>query len=110
MITDWQIQRRGDKVLLGLAVHEAVLDILTDEATLASCLSFLKQPHDGHVDTPIGSFGDCSIRLNIHHDESVSIFIDGPTFDPTRSQSAAIWVEKDELISLITTVLAGSGQ
>ena len=105
MITDWQVQRKGDAFILGLAVEHAVLDVVTDRPLLAGCLTMLDSPHVGLVDTRMGQFGEFPVTLNLHHDDAVSIFIDGPDFDSGRNQSAAIWVEKPKLQAILREVL-----
>ena len=105
MITDWQIHRRGADIILGIAVEHAVLDIVTNRVLLAACLAMLEGPHEGLVDARMGRFGDHPVTLNVHHDGKVSIFIDGPLFDSGRVQSAAIWVEPDELRNILREVL-----
>ena len=107
MIRNWQIQRRGDDLILGFAVQNAVLDVVTDPQTIANCLALLESPHRGSVDIQMGRFGPFPVTLNLHHDDSVSIFIDGPDFDKSRCQSAAIWVGKTELQTILRTVLTG---
>ena len=105
MITDWQIERRDEEMLLGIAVEHAVLDIVTHRGLLTTCLAMLESPHVGHVDTRMGQFGDFPVTLNLHHDDTVSIFVDGPDFTSPRNQSAAIWVEKDRLEEILREVL-----
>jgi hypothetical protein len=101
MITDWYIERRGEAILLGIKLEQALLEIVTDHDLLTTCLALLESPHTGSVHTRMGQFGDCPITLNLHHDDSVSIFIDGPDFDPPRNQSAAIWLDKKALHSIL---------
>ena len=55
----------------------------------------------------MGSFGEFQVTLNLHHDDTVSIFIDGPDFDAGRCQSAAIWVEKDRLCGILEEAIGG---
>ena len=105
MITDWQIQRKGEAVILGLAVEHAVLDVVTDRSLLTDCLTMLESPHRGLVDVRMGQFGEFPVTLNLHADDAVSIFIDGPDFDSGRNQSAAIWVEKPKLQEILREVL-----
>jgi len=105
MITDWQVQRKGEALILGIAVEHAVLYILSDRSLLANCLAMLQSPHTGLVDTRMGQFGEFPVRLNLHHDDTASIFIDGPDFDSSRNQSAAIWVEKDRLRDILREVV-----
>ncbi len=105
MITDWQIERRGEEMLLGLAVEHAALDIVTHRGLLTTCLAMLKSPHVGAVDTRMGQFGDFPVTLNLFADDTVSIFVDGPYFTSNRCQSAAIWFEKDKLEEILREVL-----
>lgn len=106
MIKDHQVQRRGDSILLGIAVQDAVMDIQTDEKLLHDSLRLLRTPHKGLVSTHIGRFGEFIATLNLDSDNSaVSIFIDGPDFQQGRSQSAAIWTTKDDLCRVLCDVL-----
>jgi hypothetical protein len=105
MITEWHIERKGEAFILGIAVADtAVLDIVSDHSTLVRCIQMLESQHVGTVDTPMGRFGDLPIRLILGYDETVSIMVDGPDFLPTRSQVAAIWVEKDKLYKILREV------
>ena len=105
MITERQVRRKGEALLLGIAVEHAVLDIVTDRSLLTSCLTMLGSPHTGLVETRMGQFGEYPVTLNLHHDDTVSIFVDGPDFDPPRNQSAAIWVDKDKLRDILQEVV-----
>lgn len=107
MIKDWQIQHRDKEFILGLSIGQAVLDVVSDNETLAACVEMLKAPHKGFVSRTMGCFGEYPVRLNLHYDDSVSIFIDGPDFDERRCQSSAIWVEKEELQNILQKVLDG---
>ncbi len=107
MITDWQFQRKGEAILLGVAIGQALIDVVTDRSLLSSCLTMLESPHTGLVDTRMGSFGDYPVTLNLDHADEVSIFIDGPDFDSPRNQSAAIWVDKKRLCEIIREVIRG---
>jgi len=46
--------------------------------------------------------------LNMHHDGELSIFLDGPPFEPPRELCAAIWLSKQDLLGIITAALAGA--
>ena len=107
MITDWQIQRSDGRLILGIAIEHAFLDVVSDVALLQNCLTLLRSPHQGLVDTRMGSFGEFQVSLNLHHDDTVSIFIDGPEFDASRVQSSAIWVEKDQLCRILEEAVGG---
>ena len=52
----------------------------------------------------MGRFGAFDITLNRHYDERISILVDGPDFEPGRMQSAAIWVEREQLQSILSEV------
>jgi hypothetical protein len=108
VITDWQVQRNGRLLILGIAVGVGHLDVVTDDVLLKNCLAMLRSPHRGFVHTRMGSFGPFDVTLNLHHDDSVSIFVDGPKFDDDRTQSAAIWVEKDRLSEILEETIAGA--
>lgn len=101
MIKVQQILRKGDTVLLGIGLENAVLDVLTSDSQLGECLQVLQRPHRGLISITLGTFGIYPITLNLHNDESCSIFIDGPEFDECRTQSAAIWLRKQELEQLL---------
>ena len=109
MITDFQIQRNGGSIILGLEVPNAVMDIVTDDATLQACREQLSDPNVGIGDVPIGRFGEYSVTLNLSKDESVSIFVDGPAFDSDRVQSSAIRTTKQSLLKVLDEA-AGKGQ
>jgi hypothetical protein len=108
MVTDWQIQRKGDSLILGIAIENAVLDIVSDPLLLASCVELLEAPHNGPVWTRMGQFGEFPVTLNLHDDDKASIFIDGPEFGSGRVQSAAIWVKKDRLGSILRSAMEPS--
>jgi hypothetical protein len=108
MIREFDIRRRGDAILVGIAVEHAVLDFETTEGTLRECLVFLGKAHCGLIDMRVGSFGDFPVRLNVHHDDSLSICLDGPYFEPTRSQCAILELSKEDLRQVINAVLAGA--
>lgn len=105
MITVQQVLRRGDNVLLGIGLENAVLDVLTNDRQLEACLQELRKPYRGLISVTLGTFGIYPITLNLHNDDSTSIFIDGPEFDECRTQSAAIWLQKDELEQLLVEAL-----
>jgi hypothetical protein len=100
--------RRDDSILLGIALENAVLDILTDDALLQKCERMLRESHVGLVSVTMGTFGIYPVTLNLHHDDGVSLFIDGPAFEKNRTQSAAIWVEKAELQRIIAEAMTRS--
>jgi hypothetical protein len=101
MFTERDIRRQGENILLGIALGDAVLDIFTNDAQLKECVKLLSEPHRGLVFAQIGTFGIYPITLNLHHDDTVSMSVDGPDFDQSRNQSAGIWLEKEELRQLL---------
>jgi hypothetical protein len=48
------------------------------------------------------------VTLNLHHEDKVSILIDGPDFDGDRNQTAAVFLEKEELRRLLGEALASA--
>jgi hypothetical protein len=106
-IKEHQVVRRGNNILLGISVGNAVLDILTSQAQLQECLKLLKDPL-GPLKlerTTMGAFGCYPVSLDVDKRGTASIFVDGPYFESTRSQSAAIWVGKEDLERLLVEVL-----
>jgi hypothetical protein len=106
MIRELDVHRHGEAILLGIAVENAVLDVVTSVALLRECLDLLESPHSGLVSSRLGYFGDYPVTLNIHHDEAVSIFIDGPQFHPPRSQGAGVYLSKQDAGHAIKAALA----
>ena len=94
--------------MVGIALDRAVLDFETTEELLRDCLAFLDAPHKGLIDIGIGKFGAFRVRLNMHADDSLSIFVDGPPFEAQRELCAAIWLTKEDLRSVINAALSAS--
>jgi hypothetical protein len=108
MTASHQVQRKGDSILLGIALENAVLDILTDEPMLRNCLQLLREPHRGLVSARMGTFGVYPVTLNLSHDDTVAVVIDGPDFDPCRTQAAMICPRKEDLQRLLLEAIEGS--
>lgn len=108
MIRTQQVLRKGSDILLGIGLDNAVLDILTNEAQLQACLQMLEEPAVGLTSVSMGTFGIYPVTLNLHPDETVSIFIDGPDFEKCRSQSAAIWPGKEALRGMLIEAMQGA--
>lgn len=106
MIKDWQLQTDGDRLILGIATESSHIDIMSDRSLLRAGMDLLGKQHQGLIDCVIGHFGDFNVRLNVHHDDAASVFIDGPDFNESRCQSAAIYVNKDELQNIFVEVLS----
>ena len=106
-ITAHDIRYRNADTLVGIAVENAVLDIVTNDALMRACLKVLSEPQAGLVSPQLGTFGPYAVTLNVQSDDTVSVFIDGPEFDPSREQCSAIWLGKEELRKLLTHALEG---
>ena len=106
MIREYDIRRRADAILIGIALEHAVLDFETTEGLLRDCLAFLDAPHRDIVHVGIGKFGPFPVTLNMHQDDSLSIFVDGPSFEPQRELCAAIWVTKQDFQGVINAALS----
>jgi len=106
MIIERDIRKIGNSILIGIGLSNAVFDILTDRNQLLECLEMLEQPHRGMVWKKFGDFGIYSITMNLHHDDQVSLVIDGPNLEQARDQGAGIYLEKEEILRLLQDVLA----
>lgn len=102
-IKEHEILRKGSSILLGIALDDAVLDIETNETHLRECLKLLQDPHAASrlERTAMGTFGCYPVSLDVDTHGTASIFVEGPNFESTRSQSAAIWLTKEELQRLL---------
>lgn len=109
-ISDYQVQRNNDSLLIGLATEGAVLDINSTMPQIEACLKLLEQPRLESADEKLGVFGEFQVRLNCYPNGETSIFIDGPQFDETRVQSSAIWVNKQALRTILETVYTETTQ
>ena len=109
-IKEHHIVRQGSSILLGISLGNAVLDIVTSDAQLQECLKLLQEPHGASrlERTEMGSFACYSVSLDVDKDGTASIFVDGPYIEPTRNQSAAIWLGREELRGLLTDALQGA--
>lgn len=105
MTLESDVRRNGELILIGISVEVAVLDFTTTATRLRDCLNFLGHPHQGLVSMQIGEFGNFPVTLNIHHNDSLSIFVDGPTFETERTMCAAIWLSKEDFRSVIRKAL-----
>ncbi len=104
-VIDHYIWRNGANIVLGIALENAVIDVLTDVPQLERCLQLLREPHVGLVDTRMGTFGDCVVTLNFSADDIVAIVIDGPYYERSRNQSSGIWPDKEDLERLLVEAL-----
>ena len=108
-ITDWQLQHRSDgELLLGLSIAGAILDVQSDRQTIAACLRSLETPSDDLRDCSIGRFGPFDVRLNHNAGDRVSIFVNGPDFTEGRCQSMAVWLDKEQLCSILRSINEGA--
>jgi hypothetical protein len=108
MIADRDIRRKGENILLGIALENAVLDLVTTESQLRRCLNLLEERHQASVRAEMGTFGTYAVALNVDETDTVSLFVDGPYFEPSRSQSAAIWLGKEDLRQVVLEALRNS--
>ena len=105
LIEPHQVQVKGEEILLGVCIENAIMDIRTNKNILENCLSIIYGHSAGLASVQIGNFGSFEVTLNLYSEGKASIFIDGPDFDHDRVQSSAIWIEKDNLKDLISNVL-----
>jgi len=105
MSLEHNIRRRGNEILLGIGFESAALDILTNESQLRECIRILEQPHQGLVYSTIGKFGIYPITLNVHFDDTASLSIDGPDFEPARNETVGFGVDKQELLKMLLEIV-----
>jgi hypothetical protein len=110
MIHEWDIRRRGDAILVGIALDHAILDFETTAQLLRDGLVVLDAPHKGLRSIPIGTFGPFQVTLNKHPEGGVSVFLDGPPFEPNRDMCAAIYLSTQEMRDVIAEALHGAPQ
>ena len=109
MITESYAERSGDDVLFRLAVDgSAVLDVLTDDATLAACREMLRGSAGRMEEIRLGSFGPFHVTVATNAlDSTVSIFVDGPTLDDRfrGGQAAGVYVRREDLLNVLDTIV-----
>ncbi|MEW4561917.1 hypothetical protein AB1K70_05285 [Bremerella sp. JC770] len=105
MPTEFHVIRQGQKLLVGIGLDNAVLDFVTTCHLLVEALRVLEEPHQGLVSCQLGSFGIYSVTLNLHQDDSVSIYVDGPAFASARNESVGIWLQKEKLHGILAEAL-----
>jgi hypothetical protein len=108
MIKTHQVLRKGTSILLGIGLDNAVLDVMTSESQLRECLKLLQEPHRALVYTQMGTFGNYAVTLNVDNGDTVTVMIDGPNFDPCRTQSAGIWLAREDFQRLLVEALEGA--
>ncbi len=95
-----------ESILLGIALDNAVLDIVTTTELLRECLNIIEASWDCIVSSRLGTFGEFAIILSVFHDDTVTIFVDGPAFERPRDQSAGLYLSKADAIRALTAALS----
>lgn len=108
MIKTYKITRKGHDIILGIAVRDSVLDILSNVARLQECLQALRHTHDGLVSLQIGTFGNYPVTLTLLHNDAVSVLVDVPNSEKSRSQSAGMRLGKEDLQRLLAEAVQAS--
>ena len=108
VIKELDIRRRGDSILIGIAVESAILDFETTETLLRNALKVLDTARAGADWTKVGVFGELPVTLYIASNDSVSIVIDGPEFEPNRSISAMMILTKTDFAVVAKKALLSS--
>jgi hypothetical protein len=99
-ITDRDIRYENNRILLSIALQESVLDIDSDLSALQAAITFLHQTSEELRTMTLGSFGIYPISLVSLSSEQVCIFVDGPNFQKSKTQSAGVYFWKDERFEL----------
>jgi hypothetical protein len=102
MIQELDIRRRGDAILVGIALESAILDFETTETLLRTALEMLDKPRNGADWMKIGVFGEFPVTLYLASDDSLTIVIDGPYFEPNRSVCAMIHLTKADFRDVVS--------
>ena len=90
MISQVALEPVGDKVLLRLAAESAVLDVLTDAASLARARALVQALDRGFAELLLGSFGPFPVTVSVDATGEVAIALDGPDLGPTVRGNQAV--------------------
>ncbi len=101
---DYQIQRNGRRLLVGVSNGYSLMDIETNEKLIFQALALLQEKNDRLRWCLIGKFGKYPVAINYNLDDEVSFFIDGRRFSKDRSESSAIFLRKDEVVKMLTEI------
>lgn len=105
MITRIAIEQDGDRLLLRLAAGDtAVLDVLTDAASMAEGRYMLETMKGRLASMQLGTFGPFPVMLSMYATGSVALAVDGPDFgDRFRgNQSVVLYSDPTEMMGLLT--------
>jgi hypothetical protein len=105
MIEEQDIQKVRGGILVGIYTGGNILDFITTKRLLQTCLSALGKQAVGTRWKRLGSFGKYPVTLVIPASEAVSVFVDGPVVARPRNLSAAIALDKERLVSILSEAL-----
>jgi hypothetical protein len=105
MIKDHQIEKVRGGILVGIYTGGNILDFITTERLLRSCLKALEEQTAGMRWKKLGSFGKYPVTLVIPASEPISLFVDGPVVAKPRNLSAAVTLDKKRLVSILSEAL-----
>ena len=105
MTEDHDIQKVRGGILVGIYTGGNILDFITTKRLLESCLRALHKQAAGTRWKRLGNFGKYPVTLVIPAAEPVSVFVDGPVVARPRNLSAAIALDKERLVSILSEAL-----
>jgi hypothetical protein len=105
MIEDHQIEKVRGGILIGVYTGGNILDFITTERLLRSCLKALGEQAASTRWKKLGSFGKYPVTLVLPASEPISLFVDGPVVAKPRNLSAAVTLDKDRLVSILSEAL-----
>jgi hypothetical protein len=105
MIEEQDIQKVRDGILVGIYTGGNILDFVTSDRLLRSCLRALHEQTPGLRWKKLGNFGRYPVTLVIPTSEPPSLFVDGPVVARPRNLSAAVTLDKARLVSILSEAL-----
>jgi len=105
MIKEQDIQKVRGGILVGIYTGGNILNFVTTERLLRSCLRALHEQTSGLRWKKLGSFGKYPVTLVVPASEPPSLFVDGPVVAKPRNLSAAVTLDKARLVSILAEAL-----
>ena len=110
MTEDHQIEKVRGGILVGVCTGGNILDFITTQRLLRSCLKALGQQTAGMRWRKLGSFGKYPVTLVIPASEPVSLFIDGPVVAKPRNLSVAVTLDQERLVAILSEALLAANE
>jgi hypothetical protein len=105
MTEEQDIQKVRGGILVGIYTGGNILDFVTTDRLLRSCLRALQEQTPGTCWKKLGNFGRYPVTLVIPASAPPSLFVDGPVVARPRNLSAAVTLDKARLVSILSEAL-----